>query len=228
MVEWRALFPLAAKALGAAAVAAGVMAASLPGFGVGFSICAEICKAFTEWTSTSSEFKASVEVARKMKEALQDTLDLEDERIANAQYSRNTTYKRSVESNSQLLRILLDRQSERMRKELLKRSTTQSHKDTMMEDMLGELLDRQAKVMKAYTNEKILYQLKSLSSRINPNRGGGNGAPTPSTATGSVRDEEDEKDEEPDEEDDYEDFEDGDEDDNSAHSWRGFGGQESP
>ncbi|CAN0179639.1 unnamed protein product [Ectocarpus fasciculatus] len=82
MVEWRALFPLAAKALGAAAVVVGVMGASLPGFGVGFSICAEICKAFTEWKSTSSDFKASDEVARKMKEALQDTLDLEDERIA--------------------------------------------------------------------------------------------------------------------------------------------------
>ncbi|CAN0363570.1 unnamed protein product, partial [Ectocarpus sp. 6 AP-2014] len=112
IVEWRTLFPLAAKALGAATVAAGLIAASVSGFNVGMSICAEICKAFIEWTSTSSEFKASDEVADKMNEALKDTLALEDERIANAQYSRSTTYKNSVESNSKILRLLLDRQSE--------------------------------------------------------------------------------------------------------------------
>ncbi|CBJ29573.1 hypothetical protein Esi_0153_0033 [Ectocarpus siliculosus] len=193
IVEWRTLFPLAAKALGAATVAAGLIAASVSGFNVGMSICAEICKAFIEWTSTSSEFKASGEVADKMNEALQDTLALEDERIA------------------------------RMRKELVKRSTTQKHKDTMMEDMLGEVLDRQAKVMEAYTHEKILYQLQSLSSRLTSIAVGANGAPTPSTAAGSMGDE-DAKDEESDEkEEDESQYEDGDEE-NSAYSLECSGG----
>ncbi|CAM9212069.1 unnamed protein product [Ectocarpus sp. 12 AP-2014] len=109
-----------------------------------------------------------------------------------------------------------------MRKELLKRSTTQSHKDTMMEDMLGEVLDRQAKVMEAYTNEKILYQLQSLSSRLTSIRVGENGAPTASTAAASMGDE-DEADEEPDEkEEDDPDYE-----NSSAYSLECSGGQES-
>ncbi|CAB1097880.1 unnamed protein product [Ectocarpus sp. CCAP 1310/34] len=143
--NWKQLFPLTAKALGVATVAAGVIATSVPGLNVGMSICTAICEAFIEWTSRNSVFKASDEVTNKMNNALQATLALEDERIANAQYCTSPAYIESVETYSAGLRGLLDLQSKRMKKEMAKTSTTQRYKDEMMEDMLGEVLDRQAR-----------------------------------------------------------------------------------